>query len=99
MTRVSFTLVDGKGRAKYDPNTDEYTWSYDGDDSDVISLLKELENGPVFKGMVTDDPESTSDNEEYSPSEDYESLPWDQQIERLSLYLKREGAEIVYLGE
>jgi hypothetical protein len=96
--KVIFIRSGRKGEAEYDPSTEEYTWSYEGDDSETIDLLSMLEGGKVFEDMDTDDPDTDSDGEEVI-DEAYVFVSWDRQIESLAKHLRMNDFDILYLGE
>lgn len=84
------------GEAVYDPETGEYNWSYDGDDENIIELLKLLDNGQHFSKMVNREVVS-DDLDPVVSNENYELGDWEYQMKKLAEYLDRTNAEVKYI--
>lgn len=96
--KVQFIHNGSHGHAEYDSSTDSYSWSFGGDDSDILESLKSLDDGKMFVGM--DSAEEPYDTKKESViGERYFLESWEEQIERLSKMLEFYGADVVYVGE
>lgn len=98
--KLAFIKMGDKGYAEYDAETDSYSWSYEGNESEIIDLLSELENGKVYD--VMDSARLDSGSEEityYYPEEEYIEGDWNHQIISLANSLKEHRVEILYVGE
>jgi len=98
--RLAFINMGDGGYAEYDPETDSYSWSYEGDESEIIDLLSELESSKVYD--IMDSAREDSGSEEisyYFPEEEYIEGDWNHQIISLANSLKENRVEILYVGE
>lgn len=95
--KVVFETTDSIGEAEYDPSTEKYSWSYDGENQKIVNVLFDLEDGKLFTDMDTG--VADTDGEELIVGEQIVEVPWEQQIERLAISIRQRGAEIKYVGE
>lgn len=88
--KVKFMVLGDKGKAVYNTDTGEYSWSYEGTEDWVTDSLSVLDNGKAFTDIDTTVINKNDDNEflevgerEYFPS-------WKYQMEELALLLERQ---------
>lgn len=93
-------VYSGKGEAKYNPETGEYSWWYEGDDQRVIDFLSELENGRIYYKEAENREQSYSGEDDILQHEHGSQLKsWDEHIEGLAKNLRKLGVDVVYVGE
>jgi len=87
------------GKAEYDPETDEYSWTYEGDNEKIIEFLELLDDGPHFTRISDVEVISDGPMEPITHSESFETGDWEYQMEQLARYLRRTEAHDVTLVE
>lgn len=93
--RINFIGDSQIGHVKYDPSTETYSWSYDGDDQEVIDLLSICENGKHFSEIVVEE-HNPEHEERIVMNERYELMPWKGQIKYIGKLLRQMGFETHY---
>lgn len=90
MILLRFIRGAEQGWAKYDEESEEYSWEYDGNDDRIEGLLSMPDRGRRFTEMKTE-PVESDENEPLEPAvvnEWSEELPWDRHFEELERALR-----------